>query len=157
MNYYKELKQVDIARAINQMVELSLPRFTKDKVLTISVDMDLDDYKGKREIREIRFVFYRPDNYTFVGVYESHENSFRIQEGSDIEYLSYHDSCWRSDGTERKIAQVAEDLSSKYENVKGMSARTSFGVFGTEFVDGHLKIDSQNRKASFVKLEKQPA
>lgn len=154
MSYYKDLQQTDIARAINQMVEIALPRFTRDKVLTISVDMDLDNYKGKKEWREIRFVFYRPDNYTFVGVYKSHENNFRINESSDIEYLSYHDSCWRSDGTERRVAQVAEKMSGRYDDVKGMSVRTSFGVFGTEFVAGNLKIDSTNRKASFVKLEK---
>lgn len=154
MNYYGELHKTDMARAINQLVELSLPRFTKDKVLTISVEMDMDNFAGTREVLDIRFVFYRPDNYTFVGVYKNDENNFRIQENSDIEYLSYHDSCWRNDGTERKISQMADKLFDKYKNEKGMSARTSFGVFGTEFASGMLKIDSDKRRATFVKLEK---
>jgi len=151
-SYYGSLQETDIARAINEMVELAMPRFTKDKVLTISIEMSLDNFKGKHERHDIKFVFYRASNYTFVGAMVD-DDSFSINEESVLEFLSYHDSCWR-EATGSKIAQMAQEMSDKYDEVKEMHVHTSFGVFGTGFVDGNIDLDSTNRKASFVKLEK---
>ena len=153
MGYYTNLQQVEIGKAINEMVELAMPRFTKDKVLTVSIEMSLDNFRGKHERHDIKFVFYRRTAYTFVGAMVD-DDSFSINKESVLEFLSYHDSCWR-EATGNKIAQMAQEMSDRFDDIEGMSVYTAFGVFGTGFVDGNIDLDSTNRKASFVKLEKE--
>lgn len=154
MSYYTHLQQIEIGKAIEQIVEIAMPRFTKNKILLVNIEISLNNFKGKHERRDIKFVFDRKTAYTFVGAIDGGDE-FTINEDSEIEFLGYHDSCWRGCAGD-KIRQVAKIMSDKYNGEKGMSVYTSFGVFGNGFVDGEIRIEhtSSNRKASFIKSTK---
>ena len=94
---------------ISQTVESMLPCFhDKDICLTMKVRANWtyypdDEYKEgetKSFNKELMFVFYRPDNYTLVLALDiTKKNHFYYdKEELKMQYLSHHDSCWRSDG-----------------------------------------------------------
>lgn len=65
---YRELQRMDISYAINEMVELALPRCTSDKILMVDVRFGIDDYDTEFSTnKHLILIFYRPNNYTFVG------------------------------------------------------------------------------------------
>lgn len=89
---------------ITQTVEAMLPRFSDDELcLTMKLEMvweyiSDDGETRKRFRRDVLLAFHRPHNYTKV-LYREVKEPFRIEsEAVQMNCLSDHDSCWRSDG-----------------------------------------------------------
>jgi len=141
MNLYGQLTQIDIAKALNEMVELALPRFTENKVLTVALKLGVESYTHNKDFKNtITLVYYRPANYTFVGAVEGGN----VDENSEIKQYSYHDSCWR-DGTERVIKHVRDVICKMIENTglaeSQFSVHTSFDLFGAKIIENVIVED----------------
>lgn len=154
------LGQMDISKAINTAVDDLFPRFSKDKVLQVHVTMSIENYYApvKRSFKEFYLLYYRPHNYTFVGAYEG-ENSIPDKVGieTELEYLSFHDSCWRTDGTECFINRKCEELESEFgeDNITSETyIYNNFGLFGFRILDAVVKTNSNDNKAIFSPVEK---
>ena len=97
---------------ITQTVESMLPCFhDRDICLAMKIKMEWTDHgygpDGNTKIRdthsfikEMLLVFHRPSNYTLVLAKDiTDEQHFYIDKKEmEMEQLSHHDSCWRSDG-----------------------------------------------------------
>jgi hypothetical protein len=152
---YGTLTQINFASAINQAVEDLFPRGTKDKVLVVNVRMSADHYeKNQHEFKEINLLFERSSNYTFVGHIEGDISTIPGSE-TPISFLSYHDSCWRSDGTEHIMRKYAEEISDKFTSEDEVEVRVynSFGIFGFRIFSGRIDKDRDNRTAKFVVIK----
>jgi len=149
MSFRKDLTQIDLAKAINQTVENLFLRWTKDKVLTVQIQTTANDFDSDKKVfKTYMLIFYRPMNYTFVGVIDG---GGELDEHSDIEYLSYHDSCWRYDGTEHYIQKMADTIEKEFDFEKDKPyVRNCFGLNGYKILNGNLNIDSNKRTAKFV-------
>ena len=152
LSIYGELSKIDISKCVNEVVDAILPRGTKNKVLVVSIRMEAENYKTHHCVGKIfNIIFYRPSNYTFVGVRipsddKDDKNIFfpdRIE--SDLKRYCYHDSCWRYDGTEDIIKENVNDILSKLKNEgKGYSVHTSFGLTPFKLIDGYVDIQDYN-------------
>lgn len=149
INYTKDLVQIDTDKAIIQIVETALPRWSKDKVLMVHLQFSAEKFNEDRYYKELVFVFYRPANYTFVGVADSTE----INEDTDIDMMSYHDSCWGSDGVNRAIRDAAREIEYNINDKEGFHVHNSFGLFGAKLIDGEIYVDREERKGHFKKIE----
>jgi len=151
MNAYGLLTKVDFAQAINVIVESILPRFTKDEVLVVSVRMEAENYDTEHRVaRNFNIVYYRPNNYTFVGVPVDVSAMFPDKLELELIRYSYHDSCWRSDGTEHIMRKIANEI---FEELKddgaGYSVYTAFGMSGIKLYAGRVSItDHDSAKLS---------
>lgn len=149
-NLYRELQRMDISYAINEIVDLTLPRDTQNKILMVNIRFQIDDFGNDFSTNKfLTLIYYRPNSYTFVGrIKHDYLNS-----ESEIEYLSYHDSCWRQwrqDGTSSTISKFAEEIEKEIESKsKDFSI---FTTFETHFVEGNLDIHkSTDNSVKFIK------
>lgn len=131
---YGQLVQIDISKCVNNVVESVLPRFTKDKVLIITIRMEAENFTLNHRLgRMFSIIFYRPTNYTFVGTRIPVEGEdpihlfFPDRIESELKRHSYHDSCWRSDGTEHVIRKIAQEIANSCKN-EDYSVYTSFDI-----------------------------
>ena len=74
LSNYGKAQQIDLSKAIIQIIESFLPRFSKDQILSIPLTFSVEgtDKKNYEEIfkNEIQceMIVYRPGNYTFIGL-----------------------------------------------------------------------------------------
>jgi len=143
---YRELQRMDISYAINEMVELALPRDTIDKILMVDVRFNINDFDADFSTnKHLILIFYRPNNYTFVGRLKE---DYLLPE-SEIEYLSNHDSGWRQDGTSSTISKFAQEVE---EEIKSMGKNFfMFTTFEAHFIDGNLRLGSNDFSVKFIK------
>lgn len=153
---YGELVQMDIARAINEFVECILPRFTENKIFVVGVRIEAENYNANHRIGKIfQLVFYRPMNYTFVGVPIKNEFFFTDRVETELNRYSYHDSCWRSDGTEHIVRKFAQEIEKECNKGK----KQDYSVFTTflemKLINGKVKIESfdSDKKSKFIPCE----
>ena len=89
---------------ITQTVESMLPTWHDENIcLGMKIKMDWDYHHENEELsfdKEILVLFRRPMNYTQVLLLDVTEERFSSPSFLDLEMkqMSYHDSCWRSDG-----------------------------------------------------------
>lgn len=150
MTLETQLTKIEIYKALVDFIEFILPRFTKDKLLIISLQFHVDVYTNKEqhEYVNIKLIIYRPQNYTFVGAFTGDE----LTADTDIEFITYHDSAWR-DGLDRKIRAVANSLASKINDPDNAHVFTTFDTFfPIKMVDGTILMDdsSQKRTAKYA-------
>lgn len=94
---------------IPHIVEAMLPRFTRDQVLHLTLCAEVaqrgEDYSSHdTEIRYVHLVFYRPNNYTKVGMHiGTREDGSLLEDDHVWEVTSDHDSCWRTDGVSSRL------------------------------------------------------
>lgn len=155
---YGELSQVKLSTAINTMVELSLPRGTKDKVLVIPVRIEAENFEtNDHKSENFNILYFRPNNYTFVGVSLSSEVIFPDRILSEVKRYSYHDSCWRGDGTDHIIGLFVDKLNNSCDQtcLQNYSVYTDFG-FGPKLIDGRIDITEYTSKenSKFIPLKK---
>jgi hypothetical protein len=158
---YGELVQIDIANCVNNMVEAMLPRFTKDKVLIITIRMEAENFTLNHRIgKNFSLVFYRSSNYTFVGTRipvdgENPMYNFPDRIENELKRHSYHDSCWRSDGTKHVIHKMAQEIVSKCKNDgKDYSVYTHFGEIN--LVDANVDVQDydSNKNSKYIPILK---
>jgi hypothetical protein len=151
---YGELCQIDIAKCVNEVVDMVLPRGTKDKVLIVSLKLQAENFDTEHNVRDnISIVFYRPSNYTFVGEPVNPETKLSpcLNDGEEITRYSYHDSCWRSDGTEHLVRKHATVVQNKCKNGgKDYSVYTSFGLVPFKLIDGKIDIQDSDKRSKFI-------
>ena len=155
MSIIAESRQISIEHAINEMVEVALPKFSENKIMTVNIMLSARNFHADKHVRkEINFVIYRPQSYTFVG----RVKEFPLTEESEIEYLSYHDSCWRSDGIGHTIGCEANEMTDEAEKIGGegedWSIYNNFGFHGAKIIDGIIATNSNDRIAKFKKAPK---
>lgn len=163
MGIRKELKQIDIAEAINYAVDNLFPRFTKDKVLVVNIRMSAESFDEDVRInKEFYLLFYRPSNYTFVGLYEQNDPlPLKSNSKTKIKYLSYHDSCWMHDGTDHIINKMADELkkeiTDKIKDINSIYIYNNFGIFGYKIHNAKIEtnFNADNFEAWFISLEKE--
>lgn len=149
--YYKDLKSIEIGNSIKTFAELLLPRFTKYKVLLINVSFSINNYNtSDSDHRHISIVLYRANNYMFVGTARE-EMMFDLENGEQLKFLSYHDSCW-SDAITSSINQCAEELTKERSNETGYHTSATFTAFGPYLVEGVVAVNSTDRIAHFNKI-----
>jgi hypothetical protein len=158
LSLYGQLCKVDFAKAINATVELALPKFTQNKVLICNVVLFVENLKTEEHVRkQITIVFYRATNYTFVGTFEGGDKS-DLTLGSEKQYLerhSYHNSCWRSDGTEHIIRNTVSEIINSLEGKteKDYSVYTSFDIIPYKLRDGKVTVkDYDSNEQSYVEF-----
>ncbi len=168
---YGELVQIDIAKAINDVVEFTLKRGTENKVLVVSVRMDLECYKTDHRInKEFNIVYYRPSNYTFVGTVIPNDikdyslGLFPNKIECQLKQHSYHSSCWRYDGTESIIKDVRNEMCNamneeiqRNKNVTedDYSVHTSFGLTPFQIIDGYVTNSNHyDQPCEFIPIKK---
>jgi hypothetical protein len=151
MNTFKELHSTNFANVINDAVEGLYPKCSK-KVLTVHINMSAS-YFDKRYFKEFLLFFYRPSTYTFVGLLES-DILFNMNSGAktELEFLSYHDSCWRSSGAETVINRYAAEMDKFFgEDFEGeIDIYNSIGMLGFSLIDGTVVQDKTERTAYYV-------
>lgn len=156
MSTYKQLISMDIDKCVNEIVEAMLPRFTKNKVFVVNLQFSAENYDTDHSVREnLTLIYYRPQNYTFVGTripIENEEKMFFFPDRIDSDLIchSYHDSCWRSDGTEHVIRKTADNILKKlHNNGKNYSIHTGFGITAFKLIEGSIEVnDSGNERSS---------
>lgn len=155
---YGELVQIDIAKCVNEIVDAMLPRFTEDKVLSINIIMEVENFKTAHCIRRsFDIIYYRPSNYTFVGTRIPIEGEvktlmFPDRIESELKQHSYHDSCWRSDGTEHIIRKFANEIVSECNgSEKNYSVYTTFGLSPIRLISGKVEFGNNPK---FIPLKK---
>jgi hypothetical protein len=161
--------KIDIHEAICAIVETMLPRFTKDKLLFISVRCNYNFYEENLHIGlptfTANFIFHRPSNYTKVLFHVIDETFIRAHDLKNMKLTSDHDSCWRTDGVEselRKVhwkhcdalkAKIAKKKGKKYADSFHRLIYTSYPIFSTfekiELIDGTV-IRSEYDERNFV-------
>lgn len=151
MSTYANLQKVSFEDAITALADLALGRGLKNKVMLVCVRMSANDFKkDKSGGDEFTIVVYRPHNYCFVGMVEGAQHS--LDEGQDVHYESYHDSCWR-DGINRMIRAKANKVIHQMEehecNEEDISVHTSFGLFDPKLIDGVVVMNDDDRTAKF--------
>lgn len=145
-NYYLELTKIDLDTAITELVEVVIPRFTKDKVLSVNICFDADNFKTGHRINKDLFLFYyRPNNYTQV--VKSDEPLYKAPK---LKFIVDHDSCWR-DGTTRAIKEMAKEIEDKLLN-EGYSIHVSFGILGVQLEKGKFQL-TESRKEGLRDIE----
>lgn len=138
-----QLKKVDFSKAICEIIEAILPRFTENKVLVISVRMVAENYNTNHLVNKtFDIITYRPNNYTFIGTKKDDNDDFFSKE-IELERFSYHDSCWKSDGVEHIINKYADKVASQCKN-NNYSVYTTFGLSPIKLVNGIVEIHDYN-------------
>lgn len=105
----------DIVESLNQMVHdilwaRSLENSEKKVMLvTLALKVAKDQETFKDERRHLHFMFHSPNNYVLVGSQVSDHFS-NIPDLSTWKYRSYHDSCWRYDGTNSTLFNEYVDM-----------------------------------------------
>jgi len=162
MNVANQLKKIELASAINDIVETFLPRFTKDKVLIVNIRFHIDNFKTNETVnRNLSILYYRPQNYMFVGTYLENKDLtiignlktmfFPNKVQQELAKHSYHDSCWRS-GTETIINKVAQSIYDKLKDADDeYHVYTAFAINPFEIVSA--KIDIREKTATYIPIE----
>ena len=124
---------------IPNIVEGALPRFTQDKVLHLSFQVKVarsgENFESPlTQMRNVHFVFYRPNNYMKVGVYvtDGQENMF-LNDDHVWRVTSDHDLCWRSDGVESELSRLYFELCRLVDSSArpiDLDTTMDFGAFG---------------------------
>lgn len=168
---YGELTQIDIAKAINDVVEFTLKRGTENKVLIVSVRMNLECYKTDHKInKQFNIVYYRPSNYTFVGTVIPNDikdyslGLFPNKIECQLKQHSYHSSCWRYDGTEDIIKMVRNEMCKEMNDVikeckditeNDYYVHTSFGLTPFQIINGYVQISNDfDISSKFIPIKK---
>lgn len=155
MSIHRDLTKIDISDAIYVIVESLLPRFTAHKVLVVSIRLNVENFDtGHIVNRDVNMVFYRPANYTFVGVPINGGNNtagmFSSGSEVDIKKYSYHDSCWKSDGIEDIIRDTIKEIESEMVGESGYHAFTSFGLTEIEQHNGDINIADYGKPSKYI-------
>lgn len=107
--------EISASHVIPEIVEAMLPRGTRDKVLIMTMRARVAHRHGehpeKAQTRTVHFLFYRPNNYTKVGLHIADSDSYPFLEKEHVwNVVSDHDSCWRGDGVDRHLFRLFIDL-----------------------------------------------
>lgn len=100
------------SHVIPEVVEAMLPRGTRNKVLILTMLASVgrkDEYgaSGQRQTRIVHFLFYRPSNYTKVGLLITDgQASLLLARDHVWSVVSDHDSCWKSDGVDHHLSRL---------------------------------------------------
>jgi len=142
---------MEISRAINQVVDDLFPKNNPNEVLQVHVQLTADKFtnSGKDEkhiCKSFYLFYYRPMNYTFVGSLDISKEHLYNLDNVSIEYITYHDSCWR-DETDRAIRDFAEEIANQFDDKDDVSVFNHFGLSGFKKLKATIKMDSDNRTA----------
>jgi hypothetical protein len=164
------IMKIDIHQAIIAIVEAMLPRFTKDKLLFISVRCNYDFYEEGVHIEHpaftVNFIFHRPSNYTKVLFQVLDRVFISPYDLTAMQLSSDHDSCWRSDGISSVLSKIhfehcdtlkaeiaRKKRSKKYADSFHREIYKSYPSFATierlELIDGTV-IRSEYEERNFV-------
>lgn len=147
------LKHIAIDSMINEVVSTFLKKGTRDKVLTVSINLNIDDYsKDVSVYKTIEIGYYAPNNYIQVG--------YRLSDEEPFTHVANHDSCWR-EGAGRAMNFV-EDLMVKEAKEKGVTGKeeiyvsVNFGFRGIRIIDNHVFDfkETTDRYSGFYHLRK---
>jgi hypothetical protein len=168
----------DLGGAICTMVEAMLPRFTGDKILTLSVEICLNDYtrdvslplacdcgpdedcdecfdaeiQHPGDVVFVNFAFYRPNNYTRVLVSIEKPGDYKDVDKTEWTCTACHDSGWRMDGVGSvlfdKYLSMRDALVEDGSKVEDISTYTSFWR-GPEVKEIEGVIGPDNRNDMF--------
>lgn len=116
--------KIDVSNVVVEIVENTLPRFTADKLLLVSIRASYlhfpHGYKNGNDLSDefnyttfLHFIFHRPNNYTKVMFLES--SAPFIKEGDEFKLVSDHDSCWKADGVFSSVSKVHNRVISELE------------------------------------------
>jgi hypothetical protein len=135
MSIYKELRSIDFDSITNGFVQyFKETGQIRDKTLAVPFEISVSDYKNDiTKYTTLTFLFHSPSNYTKVAVTD--KNRFDLSDGSVIEFLVDHDSCWR-DGISRKLNTFINDFIEELEesDMTEFNVSTSIG-FGIKLLD----------------------
>jgi len=138
MNIYQELKSIEFSNITNDFVQLFKETGQlKDKTLVVPFNISVSDFENNiTRNASLTFLFYSPTNYTKVAVTD--KNSFDLVDGTEIEFLAEHDSCWR-EGISRKLRPFIEDFIKeiKKSGMENIYIDTTIG-FGVRFLNFHI-------------------
>jgi len=159
------LHEIHLDNAIVTMVEMMLPRFSPDNIgLMITLDLRANNFKtnyDKSDIENrcstmITFIFQRPSNYTKVMAFREYsfgDLSPKLNEETEVDLLSDHDSCWSSDG----FRILDKDWIEKSNTIghprdADVSFFNTFSIFRRpKYVHfKSFKIDRESRKVRFI-------
>lgn len=158
---YGELCSISIDKVVCTMVEAILPRNTENKVLSVSIRFEAENFEKDHLVRKnLLFVFYRGSNYTFVGSPISDPDNklsnifFSGNKETELKRFSYHDSCWRSDGVTDAICNIAQDIEKECNQGK----KADYSVFTTieevKLHDGSITVHDYDRNSIFTPITK---
>jgi len=153
--------KIELADSIISIVDFVLPNPVQDKVLCISIDARVHDWKSQKEvsaIRGIHIAIYRPSNYikVIMAIDNEHVPAFSFNKNLQFEFKSDHDSCWRDDGLRSPISKVAcemvDEIVKKGAKTKPFAVYSWFvGVSSINLVSGSIKVDrNDNYKVSLI-------
>jgi hypothetical protein len=148
---YIEAQKIDLSEALKRMIEISLPRGSKNKILNIPLEYIVYNMKHKIiYFKKISIVAFRPMNYTFIGTYDSEKDITQ----ADIKRYSYHDSCWSSDGIDRIVQQIAKEIDEKFSKKENeiYDVKIDIDFLRLRFYEGTITIPSDINV--FSKFEK---
>ena len=124
---------------IPEIVEAMLPRFTEGKVLLVTLRATVAQ-PGKNysdphtQFRTVHFAFYRPNNYTKVGMHiEAHRGTTAPGKNHVWQVTSDHDSCWRTDGVNSPLSQLYFEMCKQVDpdaRPIDLDTMLEFGIFG---------------------------
>ncbi|MBT4376706.1 hypothetical protein HOD29_05005 [archaeon] len=131
---------ISLNKTILAIVETALSNFTPDKVLLIPVHYLLAHPTITNLESTVYFVFYRPDNFTFVGMFESDKSIENLNSKTKITKLSFHDSAWKTDGVQKTLFRIFSNIQEAIGEKEGWRVSFSLGVMNKgEFYDARLK------------------
>ena len=129
--------RVDMRSAIETLVEVMLPRFSRDIGLMVTINARYAVYskdgEDDKEIRQdIVFLIMRPCNFTQVYVQKGRTSCFGVRSETPIwKQVADHDSCWPS-GIDTVLSKIHSEsfemLGREFPDVK-VSEFISFSIF----------------------------
>jgi len=141
--------QMDVAKAIETLVLVTLPKFSpEDVLLHLCIIADANVFKNDDQFkvrRQIHLLFHRPSNYTKVFwhiVKDDHQLVEKIP-SNKWELESDHDSCWTSDGLQSPMNKVHDEIVNQFDEAdrKKISWHVNFDIFGGFHIFEGCKVE----------------
>jgi hypothetical protein len=142
---------MEISRAINQVVDDLFPKNNPNEVLQVNINLCAykfteDGKNEKHAIKSFYLFFYRSSTYTFIGCFDPKNEIIYNFDKANIEYISYHDSCWR-DGTDRAIKDFVDELINQFDKNDNVFVFNTFGMDGFKKLKATINMNSDKRTA----------
>ena len=99
---------ISLNKTILAIVETALSNFTPDKVLLIPVHYLLAHPTITNLESTVYFVFYRPDNFTFVGMFESDKSIENLN--SKLKFRKMPKLFFKVDKSEEFASEIEKEL-----------------------------------------------
>jgi hypothetical protein len=145
--------RLDTAHTINAIVDGMLrgKHFAnRDKSVvffTLRLEVAEDRSSDPVDIRYVHLLYYTKDHYVLVGLQTS--KSPLIPDHHTWKQVSYHDSCWRSDGTRRSLHEACFEMcKSAFPDIAPIELHTTADLHSIQFrevTDVHHKVGEMIR------------